>query len=516
MAQPPGRTDLPVQKAARQRPRVRARQWAALVTLMLPVLMVSMDNTVLMFALPEISASLRPSGTALLWIVDVYALMLAGLLLAMGSLGDRIGRRRLLVAGAVGFGVVSALAAYSPDAATLVLGRALLGVFGATLMPSTLSLLRNIFPDRRQRRLAIAVWAAGFSGGAALGPVVGGWLLERFWWGSVFLVNIPVVLVLVPLAFRLLPESRDPRPGPVDPVSIALSLLTMLPVVYAIKDAAEHGLSASAVYAAALGLTAAVVFVRRQLSRAHPLLDVRLLAERAFAGALLANLLSIAGLAGFLYFASQFLQLVMLLDPMQAAMVLLPGLVATVVAGLLAVPLVRHLPVHLLVSGSFVLSATGYAAAAYAGEVATTTTILLAFVALGAGIGLAETLTNDVIIAGVPPHRAGAASAISETAYEVGAVLGVAVLGGILTATYRSALVLPPAVRGDGREAAQETLGAAMQVAGGLPAPAQQELATAAQAAFDLAVQRTSAAAILVALGAALVSYLTLRRVSSD
>lgn len=488
------------------------RQWAALGVLMLPVLMVSMDNTVLSFALPDISASLHPSGTALLWVVDIYALMLAGLLVAMGSLGDRLGRRRLLVIGAVGFAAVSYAAAQSTDISHLIVARALLGVFGATLMPSTLSLLRNIFVDRQQRRLAIAVWAAGFSAGAALGPVIGGWLLEHFSWASVFLINLPVVALLVPLALWLVPESRDPRPGPIDPISIGLSMTTMLPIVYAIKSYAEHGLTGTVTWAVVIGVASLIAFVRRQLRRPTPLVDVRLFSNRVFSGALVANLLSLMGLTGFLYFGAQFLQLVVGLDPLDAALVLIPGLIGTIVAGLTAVRLVPIFGVRAVVSASFALSAAGYAIAAFVGEVPTAWSIAVAFLVLGVGIGFAETLTNDVVVSSVPAEKAGAASALSETAYEIGAVLGTAVLGGILTATYRAEVAVPPLAGTEAqREAAGQTLGGAMDLAGQIPEQVAHWLVSSAHLAFDHAIQTTTSVAIVIALGAAVVSWFTLR-----
>ncbi|MBW9209997.1 MFS transporter [Mumia sp. zg.B53] len=492
--------------------RAGLRQWAALAVLMLPVLMVSMDNTVLSFALPDISSSLHPSGTALLWVVDIYALMLAGLLVAMGSLGDRIGRRRLLLVGAIGFGAVSFYAAQVDDINGLIVARALLGVFGATLMPSTLSLLRNIFLDRQQRRLAIAVWAAGFSAGAALGPVIGGWLLEHFTWHAVFLINLPVVVVLVPLAVWLLPESRNPNPGPFDLVSIVLSMTTMLPVVYAIKTFAEHGLTAAVGWTVAVSVLSAVAFVRRQLAREHPLVDVTMFRNRVFSGALGANLLSLMGLTGFLFFAAQFLQLVVGLDPMEAALVLVPGLVATILAGLLVVRLVPVFGVRAVVSASFGLSAVGYAIAAFAGSLPSATSIAVAFLVLGVGIGFAETLTNDVVVSSVPAEKSGAASALSETAYEIGAVLGTAVLGGILTATYRAEVSLPPLAGTETqREAAGQTLGGAMDLADAIPPQVGGWLVESAHLAFDHAVQTTSAVAVVIALGAAAVSWFTLR-----
>ncbi|MGH3359019.1 MAG: MFS transporter [Nocardioidaceae bacterium] len=495
--------------------RAGVREWAALAVLMLPVLLVSVDNTVLSFALPGISTSLNPSANGLLWIVDIYPLMLAGLLVATGSLGDRIGRRRLLLVGAVGFGAVSVLAAYSTSPMLLITARALLGVFGAALMPSTLSLLRNIFLDRRQRRLAVAVWASGFAGGAALGPVLGGWLLEHFWWGSVFMINVPVIIVLLPLVVLLVPESKDPEPGPVDPLSIVLSLATMLPLVYAIKLFAEDGLTSGLLTATGVGVAAGVVFVRRQLAAESPMLDVRLFHNPVFSGAVASNLLSVLGYAGFLFFVAQLLQLVLGLSPMEAGTVLVPGLAASIVAGLIAVPLVRLIPPHLLIGGSFALSASGYAIAAFVGDVPTVATICLAFVAVGFGIGLAETLTNDIIISTASAAKSGAAAAISETAYQIGAVLGTAALGSVLMATYRSRLSVPDSMGTEDAHAATETLGGAVEAAARLGA-GRDAFLDSVHLAFDHAVQVTCALGIAIALGAAVVSAITLRGVDAD
>jgi DHA2 family multidrug resistance protein-like MFS transporter len=489
--------------------RATRREWAALAALMLPVLLVSVDNTVLSFALPELSTALAPTGSQLLWIVDIYALMLAGLLIAMGSLGDRLGRRRLLVTGSIGFGLVSLAAAFSPSPEALIGLRALQGFFGAMLMPSTLSLIRNVFTDARDRRIAIATWAAMFSGGAALGPVLGGWLLQHYWWGSVFLINVPVVMVLVPLALWLVPESRDPRPGPVDVVSIVLSLLAMLPAVYAIKHGVKAGLDDVTIACVALAVAAGVAFVRRQHRSATPMLDVDLFRNRVFAGSVVANLLSLMALTGFLFFAAQVLQLVIGLEPMVAALVLVPGLVVTVAAGFVAVALLRVAPARVLVAGSFAASAGGYAIAAFTGH-PTVVSMMVAFVVMGIGIGMAETLTNDLVMSHAPPHRAGAAAAISETAYEVGAVLGTAVLGSILTATYRSHLVVPADAAGTG--SAHETLGATLDQAATLPSHVGTALADSAVAAFDLGVQYASGTAIVVALAAAVISWRTLPR----
>lgn len=489
--------------------RAGRREWAALAALLLPVLLVSVDNTVLSFALPAISTALAPTGTQLLWIVDIYALMLAGLLIAMGSLGDRIGRRRLLLVGATGFGIVSVAAAFSPTAETLIVTRALQGFFGAMLMPSTLSLIRNVFVHAHDRRIAIAAWAAMFSGGAALGPVLGGWMLEHYWWGSVFLINGPVVALFVPLALALVPESRDPRPGPIDLTSIGLSLATMVPAVYGIKHVAHEGLDDVTLACIAVAVASGYAFVRRQLRSSSPMLDVSLFRQRVFSGAVVANGLSLMGLAGFLFFGAQLLQLDLGLSPMRAALVLVPGLVVTVLGGFVAVALVRRFPARVLVASSFVASAAGYAIAAFTGT-PTVASVLVAFVVMGAGIGVAETLTNDLVLSHAPPHRAGAAAAISETAYEIGAVLGTAVLGSILTATYRANLEVPVAAQSTG--ASHETLGATLDHATNLSPAVGQALADSARHAFDLGVQHTSGAAIVVALLAALVSWRTLPR----
>jgi DHA2 family multidrug resistance protein-like MFS transporter len=491
-------------------PRAGVREWLALGVLMLPVLLTSIDNTVLSFALPQVSTALRPTGEQMLWLVDIYPLMLAGLLVAMGSLGDRIGRRRLLLIGAVGFGVASVCAAFSPTAEALFASRALLGVFGATLMPSTLSLIRNIFAHRDDRRLAIATWASAFAGGAALGPVVGGWLLQHFWWGSVFFINVPIIAIFLVAAVFLLPESRDPRPGRIDLVSIALSMTAMLPFVFGIKQVAEHGPSGLALEAFAVGIVSGVLFVRRQRRIVDPLIDLTLFSDRVFSGAIVANLLSLMGYAGFVYFAAQFLQLVVGLSPLTAASVLLPGLLVTVLAGFAAVRLVRFFPARVLVAGSFGLSAAGYAIAAFVGT-PTTATIMVAFAVLGLGIGLAETLTNDLMLSSVPPYKAGAASAISETAYEVGAVLGTAVLGSILTSTYRSHLTVPAVAQFGERDSSFETLGGTVEFARFYPNVVGEEILHSAREAFDLGVQLTSATAIFVALAAAVVSWRTLK-----
>jgi DHA2 family multidrug resistance protein-like MFS transporter len=489
-----------------------ASRWWALAMLMLPVLLVAVDNTVLSFALPAISEALTPSGQQLLWVVDVYPLVLAGLLVPMGSLGDRLGRRRLLLIGGTGFTLVSALAAFSPTAEVLIAARALMGFFGAMLMPATLSLIRNLFTDPTERRTAIAIWAAGFSGGAALGPIVGGFLLERFAWGSVFLLAIPVMLPLMLLGPILIPESKDPAPGPVDPLSVLLALATMTPLVYAIKTFATSGVGIVPLACAVIALLSGITFVRRQLARPAPMLDVTLFARPVFTGAVAANLLSVFSLVGFLYFVSQHLQLVSGRSPIEAGLVLLPGLVVTIVAGLLAVRLVRHVTPATVVTGGLVLNAAGFVLVMLTGSSGSDLALLIAFAILGAGVGAAETISNDLILSAVPAPKAGAASAISETAYETGAVLGTAVLGSLLNAAYRDQVEVPAGVSPQQHVAASETLGGATAVAPDLPTGTGEALLASARHAFDFGVVLTSGIGAGLMILAALIAHRTLRR----
>lgn len=492
-------------------PSAGARAWIALAVLMLPVLLVSVDNTVLSFALPSISSAIGPTGAQQLWIIDVYPLVLAGLLVSMGSMGDRLGRRRLLLVGATGFAAVSVLAAYAPSPEALIAARAVLGFFGAMLMPSTLSLLRNIFVNPTERRLAIAVWASCFAAGAALGPIVGGFLLEHFWWGSVFLLAVPVLIPLLVLAPIFVPESRDPNPGPVDPVSIVLSLLALAPIVYAIKNLAHGGPAAQTLVPAAVGTVATALFVRRQLRREHPMLDMRLFANSTFSGAVAVNLLSVFSLVGFLFFVAQHLQLVAGQSPMQAGVSLLPGLGVMVVAGLAVVPLVRRVQPWIVVVAALLLSALAYVIVSVFVSPTSVGPILIAFAILGAGIGAAETISNDLILSGAVPEKAGAASAVSETAYELGAVLGTAVLGSILMASYRAHLTVPAGVDADAAERAGETLGGAHAVAAELPGAQGAALLDSAYTAFDAGVVVTSGIGAVLMVVAAGVAFATLR-----
>ncbi|WP_136708033.1 MFS transporter [Agromyces sp. H66] len=493
--------------------RVRAprRAWFALAVLMLPVLLVSVDNTVLSFALPAISRDLAPTAAQQLWIIHAYPLVLAGLLVAMGAAGDRFGRRRVLLIGSIGFAVLSVAAAFAPTAEALIAARAALGLFGAMLMPSTLSLLRAVFTDREQRRLAIAIWASGFAAGSALGPIVGGLLLEHFAWGSVFLLAVPVLVPMLVLVPVLIPESRDPAPGPIDLVSVVLSLAAMGPIVYGITSLATEGADGFGVPAIIAGGIFAVWFARRQLRSASPMLDVRLFRQGSFGGAVLVNLLSVIALVGFLYFVSQHLQLIASLGPVDAGLALVPGLVTMIVAGLAVVPIARRVPPRVLVPAASGLSAAGYLVIALTTSTDSIAPIVAAFMLLGAGIGAAETVSNELILSSAPAAKAGAASAVSETAYELGAVLGTAILGGILAAQYRAGIVVPPFLSAAEADAARETLAGAVTVAEGMPGAIGDQLVASAALAFDAGVVVTSLIGVALMLAAAAVAAVSLR-----
>jgi DHA2 family multidrug resistance protein-like MFS transporter len=491
--------------------RVGWRGWAALVVLMLPVLLVSVDNTVLSFALPQIALDLEPTATQQLWIIDSYPLVLASLLVTMGVLGDRFGRRRMLLIGAAGFGAVSALAAFAPSAEWLIASRAAMGVFGAMLMPSTLSLLRTIFSNRDQRRLAIAIWAAGFSAGAALGPIVGGILLEHFAWGAVFLMAVPLLVPLLVLVPILVPESRDLHPGRFDPLSVILSLATMVPIVYAIKEFAVHGTESTAPpVLVVLGAGFGVLFVRRQNRLENPMLDMRLFRRATFSGSVLVNLLSVVGLVGFLYFVAQHLQLIVGLSPLEAGLALVPGLVAMIVAGIGVVPIAKRVAPRVVVPSALMFSILGYVLVAVSASTGALPLLIGAFVALGVGIGAAETVSNELILASAPPAKAGAASAVSETAYELGAVLGTTVIGGLLAAFYRANLSLPAGVPHAAAVAARETLAGAVAASHTLDETLGQALRDAAADAFDAGVGVTALIGAGLIVVAAVIAALTL------
>ncbi|GAA4328184.1 MFS transporter [Streptomyces venetus] len=484
----------------------RPGRWLALGVLVLAVLLVAVDATVLGLATPYISEDLKPSGTQLLWIGDVYSFVIAGLLVSMGSLGDRIGRKRILLVGATAFGAISVLNAYATTPEMMIVARALLGVAGATLMPATLALIRNLFHDPRERSLAVGIWGATASAGTAVGPIVGGFLLEHFWWGSVFLINLPVMIVLVLVGMKLLPESRTANPGPWDMSSVVLSLVGMVGIVYAVKEIAAHGFAWTPAAAGLLGAAALYGFVRRQLRLPAPLLDMRLFRNRGFSGAVLADLLTILGLSGLVFFLSQYLQLVQGRRPFEAGLAELPAAIGAVAAGLVAGRAARRFSVRSVVSCGLAAIGLGLAALTVVGQSTGYPLLGTALLVVGVGAGFSFTVTADVILSSVPKEQAGSASAVSETAYELGAALGIAVLGSIVTGVYRD--FTGPAGTPD---AAHESLGGAVEAAAGMPAHNAAVMLDAARTSFVDGLALAAGVGAAVLLAAAVVAWFLLR-----
>src|SRR5262249_3347142 len=339
--------------------RAGRREWAGLAVLALACLLDAMDLTVLHLAVPAISEDLRPSGAQLLWITALYGFMVAGFLLTMGTLGDRLGRRRVRLGGAACFGVVSVLAAFSTSPEMLIGARALLGIGGATLAPSTLSLIFIMFPDPQQRSTAIGIWITAFSAGGAIGPMLGGVLLEQFWWGSVVLLAGPGVALVLVVGPRLLPEYRHPGAGRLDLVSGALLRVAVLAVVFGIKEAAATRLSWAAAAAILGGLAVGVGFARRQLTLADPMIDLRLFRSRAFNASLATNLLGILIVVGYFLFVAQSLQLVLGLSPLEAGLWSLPSAGGFIVGSNLAPWLLRRVRPAYVIGSGLALAAVG-------------------------------------------------------------------------------------------------------------------------------------------------------------
>lgn len=493
-------------------PSAGPRAWAALGVLVLPVLLISVDMTVLSFAVPHIGRDLAPDAVQMLWIVDVYSFVLAAVLVTMGAVGDRVGRRRLLVWGAAGFGIASAAAAFAPTVGALIAARALLGLAGATLMPATLSLIRDLFEDARQRKIAIAVWSSALSAGAALGPVLGGTLLEYFWWGSLFLINVPVtvlVLVLVPV---LVPRDRVRGTGTVDLASAGLLALAMFPTVYGVKELAAHGVQGQHLALVLLGLCLGALFVRRQLRLADPLLDVRLFRLPRFTVGVSLNFVTLFAMVAALFFLTQYLQITLGITPLHAGLALLPGMLLAIAGSFLAVALVRRAGLAGVLVLGLALMITGFLVLAHLPMGGAAAQAASGFAVLGLGMGLIQSLTNDAVLTEAPPERAGAASAVSETGYELGAALGVAVLGSVLLATYRNALEVGTAVAGALTSTAQSGPAGASEVAEGLPPVAAAELSAAAEAAFLHGIRTTGLVGAAILLVAACLTVLLLRR----
>ncbi|GAA0943644.1 MFS transporter [Nonomuraea longicatena] len=457
-------------------------------------LLLSIDVSVLYLALPHMSAELGATASQQLWIVDIYSFLLAGFLVTMGTLGDRIGRRKLLLVGAAAFGVVSVVAAFSGSAEMLIVNRALLGVAGATLMPSSMALIRNMFTDPKQMGAAIGVWFSAFMVGMALGPLVGGLLLEYFWWGSAFLLGVPFMVVVLVTGPLLLPEYRDTGAGRLDPFSVLLSLAAILPVVYGLKEIARNGLDPVNIASVLIGVVVGVIFVQRQRRLPSPLLDMRLFGNRTFAATLTILLLGGVVMAGTTLMATMYLQSVVGLSPLAAGLWLLPQSLVMIVA-LSAGPMLaqRMSPTWVMAAG-LVLGASGLVLHTQVPAVGGLPLLVAGLVLASAGIALPMTVGNGIIMTAAPPEKAGSAASLSETSGEFGVAMGIAALGSLGAAVFRTQL--PEGVRAD-------TITSVV----GPP-----EVMEAARAAFTSGLNVVAAVGALVFLSLAVVTALVLRR----
>jgi DHA2 family multidrug resistance protein-like MFS transporter len=496
-------------------PRAGRREWIGLAVLALPTLLISIDVFVMLLALPHLSTDLGANSTQQLWIMDIYGFMIAGFLVTMGTLGDRIGRRRLLLGGAAAFGIASVAAAYSTSPEMLIGARALLGIAGATLAPSTLALISNMFRDPRQRALAISVWMVCFMSGAAIGPLVGGVMLDNFWWGSVFLLGVPAMVLLLVLGPVLLPEYRDARAGRLDLASVVLSLAAILPVIYGLKELARNGWQPVPIAAVVAGVAFGAVFAHRQRRLTDPMLDLRLFTNRAFSTALGAMMLGTLLMGAIMLFITQYFQLVQGLSPLRAGLWMLPAVVCSIASVLLAPVLARRIRPARLIAAGLSISVVGLLLISQAGAVSGLAAVVTGFALINLGAGPLVTLSTDLVVGSVPPEKAGSAAAMNETSGEFGFALGIAALGSLGTAIYRNEIAgaIPSGVPAGAAQGARDTLTGAVAAAEGLPGHLGAALLVPARHAFTSGMHVAAVISATLLIVVAILIVVLLRQV---
>ena len=490
------------------------REWMALAVLALPTMLTTLDISVLFLALPSLTGDLQASSTQQLWISDIYGFLIAGFLVTMGTLGDRYGRKRVLLTGGAAFGVLSLVAAAAQTPGQLIVTRALLGVAGATILPSTLALINGIFRNPKQLGAAIGVWASALTAGVAIGPVVGGLLLRSFWWGSVFLISVPVMALLLIAGPKLLPEEKEPQAGRIDLVSVVLSLAAILPFVYGLKELAAMGWEARWVLSVVAGLLFGVVFVMRQRRLASPLVDLRLFAIPAVGGALVLGLLSASVQGGSEFFIAQYMQSVHGLSPLSAGLWLLIPTFALLAGIMVSQGLAQKLKPASIIGTGLVVSATGMVVLTQIGATSGLGVVLLGITIVYVGASPVGPLVSQLIVPAAPPEKAGSASSLQATSGELGIALGIALLGSIGTAVYRSHIVVPDALAGTpAAQTAHETVGGAVAAASQVPGAAGATLLSSAREAFTTGLNVTAAVCAVAFVALAVLSVTTLGKV---
>ncbi|MBN3063980.1 MFS transporter [Pectobacterium aquaticum] len=474
------------------------KKWLTLAIVSSALFLIVIDMTVLYTALPTLTHDLHATASEKLWIVNIYALVASGLLLGMGTLGDKLGHKPLFISGLVVFGAASLFAAYSPVPSMLIAARALLAVGAAMMMPATLSIIRLTFTDERERALAIGIWAAVASGGAAFGPVMGGILLEYFWWGSVFLINVPVVLLALIMGITVIPH----RPGNAshrwDFIGSLLIMVGLIGVTYAIKELGKRVPSyEDALIALLIGVTFITLFVRRQRNSKHPLIDFSLFRLRPFSAAVAAAIVAAAALIGMELAFTQRLQLVVGLSPLQAGLFILPLSLASFIAGPLTGKILPHVNSGTMLAAGLLISGLGMGSYLLLHN-APTMIQIISLTVIGAGVGSTMTAASSTIMQVAPASKAGMAASIEEVSYELGGATGVTLMGSLLSFAYSATFMLPAGFAAP--DTAYDSLDEALIFAESLPENMRQMLTTQAHSAFDSGFSIVLAAATLILL----------------
>lgn len=496
-------------KAQKNTPqKATIKEWLGLGVLGITSLVVAIDLFVMLLALPKLSVDLHASATQLLWITDMYGFLLAGFLITMGTLGDRIGRRKVLIIGSAAFAVCSLLVAFSKNPSMLILARALLGIAGAMIAPAALSLIRHMFTDPRQNAQAISIWLSCLIGGSVLGPLVGGVLLQHFWWGSVFLVGIPPMVLAVLLARKLLPEYRNPDAAHLHFPSVFLSLAAILPLIYGIKELAVHGWHTLPALGVIAGIVFGIVFVKQQRKLTDPLLDVTLFKKPDFTIMLIAMLINTMLPGGVMVLTTQYLQLVAGFSPLHAGLWMIPAMAGSIIGFLISPHLARKIRPAFLIGYGLLCSIAGMLILCLTKTDGSIAPLIVGFALFNLGAGPLVTLGTGIVIGSVAPQKAGAAAAISQTGNEFGFALGIAVVGSIGAAIYRlKTNILPNGLSTDAVHAVRDTLASAIATTNTLPNPLGHHVLTTARNAFvqEYHIVALISAAVLAIIGLVIV-----------